>query len=179
MALLNTHRVSRLVVTKPASDTLGIWSPDLQQVSNMYLVQDCPLVMSIGKLVQESNFGFHWSPSQLPYLQSSDGNCIVAHGVEHHVPVFRLDSSIDYVYLPFPGQFRVQSHRLTCAARKMEAEVQWIDLRKVKTDWILDPRGVAPGQVYQIHLPSFRNQTVHHQRPRKWPQTCALRGRGR
>ena len=34
--------------TQPASSTIGIWSREFQQVNNIYLLDECPMVLSIG-----------------------------------------------------------------------------------------------------------------------------------
>lgn len=79
-----------------ASQTIGIKTEESKSTHNMYVLQDCPLVMSIGHLVANEHYSFHWEPSQLPWLESPNGECIVAHRVDHNVPIFRLQCSLTH-----------------------------------------------------------------------------------
>ena len=82
--------------TQPATSSVGLWTQEFDRVSNLYLLDGCPLVMSIGHLVANAGFSFHWEPSQLPWLQSPHGDCISAHRVDHNVPIFRLQCDLQY-----------------------------------------------------------------------------------
>ena len=81
---------------QPATTSVGLWSQEFDRINNIYLLDDCPLVLSIGHLVQTAGFSFHWEPSQLPWLQSPEGECVQAHRIDHHVPIFRLQCSLQY-----------------------------------------------------------------------------------
>ena len=63
--------------------------------STSYVTDDCPIVRSLGELVNEGQRPFIWLPGELPcFLQSSD--CVqydatgasLAHRVEGNVPIF-------------------------------------------------------------------------------------------
>ena len=66
---------------------------------NLYLLDECPLVMSIGHLVSNFGFSFHWTPSDLPWLASPEGDYLQAH---------RIVASI-MVYLRFPRRGGVRT----------------------------------------------------------------------
>lgn len=78
-----------------ASETIGVWSQELNCAQNMYMLKTCPLVMSIGKLVHEG-FGFYWSPNSMPYLETPSGDHLPAHRVDHNVPIFRLSCDVQH-----------------------------------------------------------------------------------
>ena len=87
--------------TKPASSTVGIWPHETQQMSNLYMSEECPLALPIGQLVNKSGFSFHWEPSRLPWLQSLDGECAEEHHVDHNVPIFRSQCELQYIWSSF------------------------------------------------------------------------------
>ena len=62
----------------------------------MYLLPSCPLVISIGQLVEQEGYSFHWTPNALPFLSHPSGTFLEAHRIEHHVPVFRLSCDMQY-----------------------------------------------------------------------------------
>ena len=78
-----------------ASETIGVWSQELNCAQNMYMLKTCPLVMSIGKLVHEG-FGFYWGPNSMPYLETPSGDRLPAHRVDHNVPIFRLSCDVQH-----------------------------------------------------------------------------------
>ena len=88
---------------KSGTKTVGFWSQEFDRVSNVYLLPNCPLALSIGQLCSEG-YSFLWSGGSLPMLipPTTQFDCTVsgpvtqADRVEHHVPVFRL--SIDCAY---------------------------------------------------------------------------------
>lgn len=82
--------------TQPSQETVGMWSQEFQRVSNMYLLPSCPLVISIGQLVEQEGYSFHWTPNALPFLSHPSGTFLEAHRIEHHVPVFRLSCDMQY-----------------------------------------------------------------------------------
>ena len=79
-----------------ATSTLGLLTPECQHVQNVYMLRDCPMVMSIGHMVAHEGFSFHWAPSGLPWLQSPTGEGIPATWVDHNVPIFRFPCSFQY-----------------------------------------------------------------------------------
>ena len=93
---------------KAGTQTVGFWAEELQRLSNVYLLPQCPLALSIGKLCEEG-FTFLWHGSNLPMLipPSTEFNhsihdpIIEADRVDHHVPIFRFH--VDVVHgMPAP-----------------------------------------------------------------------------
>ena len=83
---------------KHSSETIGLWSSSLKQLSNMFVLKSCPLVYSIGQFVMNQGFSFMWEAGELPILippavpynlEVDRDQCRTADRIEHCVPVFR------------------------------------------------------------------------------------------
>ena len=83
--------------TKYGNDTLNLhmngWG-----VANCYMLEDCPIVRSVGLDVESDGKAFIWLPGQLPYFAKnasdikvvcSEENKLYAHRIEENVPIFR------------------------------------------------------------------------------------------
>ena len=89
--------------SKAGTSTIGFWSQEFERMSNVYLLPQCPLALSIGQLCQEG-YTFLWSGQSLPMLippstqfdYMVDGPVLSADRVEHNVPIFRLSIECTY-----------------------------------------------------------------------------------
>ena len=123
----NSHQPLRFTTgggTKPARSTVGIWSHETQRMSNLYMLEDCPLAFSTGQLVNKSRFSCQWEPSRLPWLQSPDGECVQAHHADHNVPIFRFQCELQYglPLLPSPGGESRDSNSSRCCVGYSSAQ---------------------------------------------------------
>ena len=88
--------------TQHGSTTVGCWADELKRLTNIYMLPQCPLALSIGQLCADG-FSFVWpSGGHLPFLvpptaslhYETDGPIIEAHRIEHHVPIFRFSTDL-------------------------------------------------------------------------------------
>ena len=85
--------------SQQGSTTVGCWSDEFQRLSNIYMLPQCPLALSIGQLCNDG-FSFMWPSGQLPFLvppsshvtYQVEGSTIEAHRIEHNVQVFRVST---------------------------------------------------------------------------------------
>ena len=89
--------------TKKGEHTIG-YQGDVFGFTNAYLLpKGCPMVRSLGEIVNSQDRPFVWMPGQLPYfalssdriqVQIADEDCIEANRVEENAPIFRQNIGI-------------------------------------------------------------------------------------
>ena len=132
---------------KAGTQTVGFWAEELQRLSNIYLVPQCPLALSIGKLCEEG-FTFSWHGSNLPMLippttdfhHSIQGPMIEADRIDHHVPIFRFH--VDVVH-GMPASFHASSRGMVMVLM----DLTWIRNPKrhqePKSSWMICPQTIT------------------------------------
>ena len=88
--------------TQHGSTTVGCRADELKRLTNIYMLPQCTLALSIGQLCADG-FSFVWpSGGHLPFLvpptsslhYDTDGPIIEAHRIEHHVPIFLFSTDL-------------------------------------------------------------------------------------
>lgn len=82
--------------------TITLKCPDMHHSSLMYMLENCPLALSIGQIVNESKLPCVWIPGQVPFFakpESLKWNChpknrINASRVRQNVPMFDLSITV-------------------------------------------------------------------------------------
>lgn len=89
------------VGSQPGSQTLGCWSDVFPRMQNVYMLESCPMALSIGHLVQNEGYSFVWPSAGLPFLSPPEcsfhydvqGEPLYATRIEHNVPIFRFPAT--------------------------------------------------------------------------------------
>ena len=86
---------------QPGSQTVGCWSDVFSQMQNVYMLESCPLALSIGSLVQNEGYSFVWPSNGIPFLAppeckfsfALESEPLYANRVDHNVPIFRFPAT--------------------------------------------------------------------------------------
>ena len=87
--------------SQQGTQTVGCWSNIWSNPQNVYMLDSCPMALSIGNLVQNEGYSFVWPCNGLPFLASTEcnftydveGDPLYAHRIEHNVPIFRFPAT--------------------------------------------------------------------------------------